>query len=170
MKILYSILFLCAFTTVSISQNLERKKAGNCFTMEMPSYMAKTFDLNDVAILQYTNAVMEAYVVVIDDSKEELNSLKMIFQSPTDFLTNFTDTYQLDAEKRSISETREFESNENQHSQLEMTWSEGETSFYMLITVVETKEHYYKILCWTLLRNKELLKKDYLAISKSLID
>lgn len=170
MKILYSIFFLCVFTTISISQNLERKEAGNCFSLEIPSFMAKTWDLNDVATLQYANSVMEAYTIVIDDSKEELNSLKMIFQNPTEFLQHFTETYQLESPNRTITAITEFESNNYPHAQVEMSWGEGDDSIYMLITALETEKHYYKILCWTLLRNKELLKKDYMAISKSLID
>lgn len=170
MKIFYTLLFLIPFTTNSFSQNFSSKSAGNCFSLEIPNYMAKTYDLNDVATLQYTNAVKEAYVIVIEDSKDELNSLSMIFQNPKEFLENFTKDYQIESSNRIISEITEFKSNENLHAQVEMTWSNEDGNFYMLITTVETKEHFYKILCWTILENKDLLKNDYLTISKSLLD
>ena len=132
--------------------------------------MAKTYDLNDVATLQYSNTIKEAYVIVIEDSKDELNSLSMIFQNPKEFLENFTKDYQLESANRTISEINEFESNENPHAQVEMGWNTEDGNFYMIITAVETKEHFYKILCWTILENKDLLKNDYLTISKSLMD
>ena len=170
MKKIYIILFLLTFTTKSFSQNFSTKNAGNCFTLEIPNYMAKTYDLNDVATLQYNNTVKEAYVIVIEDSKDELNSLSMIFQNPKEFLESFTKDYQLESKNRTISEITAFESNKNQHAQVEMSWSTEEGDLYMLITTVETKEHFYKILCWTLREHKDKLKADYLTISKSLLD
>lgn len=170
MKKLYMIILLLSITTNSFSQNFTTKNAGNCYSLSIPNYMAKTYDLNDAATLQYKNAVKEAYVIVIEDSKEELNSLSMIFQNPTEFLENFTKEYQLESENRTISEITEFKSNKNQHAQVEMSWNSEEGSIYMLITVVETKEHFYKILCWTLSEYKDNLRDDYLMISKSLVD
>lgn len=170
MKKIYIILFLITFTTNSFSQNFSTKNAGNCFTMEIPNYMAKTYDLNDAASLQYNNKVKEAYVIVIEDSKDELNSLSMIFQNPKEFLEAFTKDYHLESANRTISEIREFESNKNPHAQVEMSWSTDDGDLYMMITSVETKEHFYKILCWTLLEYKDNLKDDYLMISKSLVD
>ncbi|RXP60875.1 hypothetical protein EC396_04270 [Lutibacter sp. HS1-25] len=170
MKKIYIILFLITFTTNSFSQNFSTKNAGNCFSLEIPNYMVKTYDLNDVATLQYNNTVKEAYVIVIEDSKDELNSLSIIFQNPKEFLENFTKDYQLETENRTISEITEFESNENKHAQVELSWSTEDGSLYMLITTVETKEHFYKILCWTLLEYKDNLRDDYLMISKSLTD
>lgn len=170
MKKIYIILFLLTFATKAFSQNFSTKNAGNCFTLEIPNYMAKTYDLNDVATLQYNNTVKEAYVIVIEDSKEELNSLSMIYQNPKEFLESFTKDYQLEAKNRTISEITTFESNKNQHAQVEMSWSTEESDLYMIITTVETKEHFYKILCWTLSEYKDILKADYLTISKSLLD
>jgi hypothetical protein len=40
----------------------------------------------------------------------------------------------------------------------------------MLITVVESKMHYYKIMSWTLGKFKSNFKNDYAAIAKSLKD
>jgi hypothetical protein len=170
MKLFYISLFAITFTVNSFSQNFLKKNAGNCFSLEVPSYMAKTFDLNDVASLQYSNIIKEAYTIVIEDSKDELNSLNMIFQDPKEFLENFTVDYQLESTNRTISEITEFKSNENLHAQVEMTWGGEDADFYMIITCVETKDHFYKILCWTILENKDVLKNDYLIISKSLVD
>jgi hypothetical protein len=170
MKKIFLFIFLISFANATFSQKFLTKNAGNCYSLKLPNYMAKTYDLNDAATLQYKNTVKEAYVIVIEDSKDELNSLSMIFQNPKEFLENFAQDYQLESENRTISEIIEFESNENKHAQVEMSWSSEDGDFYMLITTVETKGNFYKILCWTLLEYKDKLKEDYLAISKSLID
>ena len=170
MKIIYLILFSIIFTSNSYSQKFSTEKAGNCFSLEIPNYMTKAYDLNDASSLQYNNTFKEAYAIVIEDSKDELKSLGMIFINSKDFLENFTKDYQIESKNRKISEISEFESNENQHAQVEMTWNDEDGDFYMLITAVETNGHFYKILCWTLLEYKENLRDDYLTISKSLLD
>jgi hypothetical protein len=170
MRTFIAFLLLATITHHSFSQNFSTKSGGNCYRLEIPNYMVKTYNLNDVPTLQYNNIVKEAYVIVIEDSKDELQSLSMVFQNAREFLENFTKDYQLETQNRTLSEITEFESNKNQHAQVEMSWSNEDGHFYMLITTVETKEHFYKILCWTILENKDLLKNDYLTISKSLVE
>lgn len=167
MKLFYATILLVIVTFNSFSQNLSAKNGGNCYTLDLPNYMVKTFDLNDVATLQYKNVLKEAYTVVIEDSKEELTSLAMIFQNPKEFLENFINDYRATS-NRILSEIVEFESNGHPHAQVEMTWNDEDGDFFMLITSVETEGHFYKILCWTFLEYKDVLKNDYLLISKSL--
>lgn len=170
MKVIYIILFSLIVTSKSYSQKFSTEKGGNCFSLEIPNYLTKTYDLNDVASLQYNNTLKEAYVIVIEDSKDELKTLGMLFINSNDFLENFIKDYQIESKNRTISEISEFESNGNGHSQVEMTWSAENSGIYMLITSVETNHHFYKILCWTLLEYKDNFKDDYLTISKSLRD
>lgn len=167
----HSVLFvLLCFSFNVFAQNFYTKNGGNCYTLEVPNYMTKTYDLNDVATLQYKNIVKEAYTIVIEDSKDELTALGMIFENSTEFLENFTNDYQTDKEDRTLSSAREFQSNGQPHAQVEMTWTSEEIPYYMLVTVVETEKHFYKILCWTLLENKDKLKNNFLTMSQSLKD
>ncbi len=169
MKVL-SILAMLVISTGIFAQKFESKQGGNCFTMDIPDYLTKTFSLNDAASLQYQNISKEAYVIAIEDNKEELESLGMKFVSAKDFLTYFLKDFHKDANNRKESSISEFESNKNQHAQVELTWTDENADFYMLITSVETANHFYKILCWTVAENKETLKNDFVRISKSLKD
>ncbi|NJN49913.1 MAG: hypothetical protein HC798_00505 [Polaribacter sp.] len=168
-RTLAAVLFILV-STVGMAQEFTAKKGGNCFTLDLPSYLQQTFDLNDVAILQYSNLVKEAYVIVIEDSKAELNSLNMTFESAKEFMQDFTKDYQLEATNRTATDIIEFEANNYKHAQTEFTWDSEDGSIYMMVTIVETKGNFYKIMCWTLLENKDLLRDDYLTISKSLKD
>lgn len=151
-----------------VAQNFEAKTGGNCFTLEIPDYLTKTYQLNDVASLQYMNASKEAYVIVIEDSKDELNELGTKFIDSEDFLKNFIKDYQIESSNRKVSKIKNFKANNHGHSQVEMSWDSDGTSLYMLITAVETPDHFYKILCWTLVEFKAQFKKDYQRIAQSL--
>lgn len=167
--IIYSLLIY--FTVDSLSaQSFPVAKGGHCYNVEIPEYLTKTYQLNDVASLQYMNASKEAYVMVIDDSKDQLDEVGIKFVDSEDFLNSFIKDYQAESPNRTVSETRNFTANDNEHSQVEMSWDSGETKLYMLITSVETSEHFYKIMCWTLLEYKDDFKEDYLKISSSLVD
>jgi len=161
---------MLVISTGLFAQKFESKQGGNCFSMDIPDYLTKTFSLNDVASLQYQNISKEAYVIAIEDNKEHLESLGMKFVSAKDFLTYFMKDFHKDDNNRKEGEITEFEANKNQHAQVELTWSADNIDFYMLITSVETTNHFYKILCWTITDNKEKLKNDFVRISKSLKD
>ncbi|GAB1372059.1 hypothetical protein MASR1M45_21210 [Candidatus Kapaibacterium sp.] len=167
---LFTILTALFFVMISglFAQKMTPQKGGNCFTLDIPAYMTKTFNLNDVASLQYHNIHKEAYTIVIEDNKEHLEFLGIKFVDADDFLKNFIESYMVDAENRKTKSLSSFEENSNKHAQLEMTWDQEGNRFYMLVTVVESKTHFYKILCWTLDEYKDSLKPDFLKIAKSL--
>lgn len=165
-----TILIVIAFISslCANAQVFTTTKGGNCFTIDIPNYLTKAFDLNDVASLQYHNTTKEAYVVVIEDSKDQLEYMGAKFVGTKDFLESFVKDYKIDSANRKLGSIAQFEANGNKHAQVELTWRENGTNFYMLITSVETNLHFYNIMCWTVIENKDQLKKDYLAISKSL--
>lgn len=151
-------------------QGLSTIQGGHCYTVEIPDYMTKSFQLNDVATLQYQNTSKEAYVIVIEDAKDHLQNVGMKFVDSRDFLEYFVSDYKKGSDNRELSDISEFKSNSNEHAQIELKWSEDDLDFYMLITAVETDTHFYKIMCWTTSEYADMLKDDYLAISRSLKD
>jgi hypothetical protein len=154
----------------SFAQKFTTQSGGHCFSLDIPDYLTKTYQLNDVASLQYMNAARETYVMVIEDAKDHLAEVGSKFSNSEDFLQNLLKDYPSGVQNKSIGEVRNFKSNKNEHSQVELTWDTEDNSIYMIITSVETSTHFYKIMCWTLLEYKEDYKEDYLKISKSLSD
>lgn len=153
-----------------MAQTFSTKTGGHCFNLQIPNYLTKTYDLNDVATLQYKNALKEAYVIVIDDSKDALKNSGTVFIDAKDFLQYFTSEYLVLKEDLIKSEIVEFTSNGNGHAQMEVTWKSENGEIFMILTSVETKEHFYKILTWTMLEFKDTFREDYLKIAKSLVD
>ena len=170
MKKTQLLLLLILFAFNSFGQNFSTKKGGHIYQLDIPDYFTRCFDLNDVATMEYKNIVKETYLVVIDEEKEEINSVGMQFVSSTDFLKYFVKDYFLDAKNRHVSETKEFKNNENSFSQVEFSFSNEDGEYFMLITAVETKTHFYKILIWTLLGNKDQYIEDFGKIAGSLKD
>lgn len=170
MKPFLFILSLALLCNTLQAQNFVTQKGGHCYTLDVPDYLKKTFSLNDVASLQYKNEDKVAFCIVIDDNKEHLEEVEVTFTGIKNFLEDFLEGYNTEAADRKLSTPIEFTSNNNKHAQAELTWSDEDGKFYMLVTAVETKTHYYKILCWTVLENKDSLKKDFLKIAKSLKD
>jgi hypothetical protein len=110
------------------------------------------------------------YLVVVEDEKEELKSLEMEFSNSNEFLEYFIKDYYLDAEKRELSEIKEFKNKGNNFSQVELTFQDSDGEYFMLITIVDTKTHFYKILNWTVLKNKDKYYGDFIKTAKSLQD
>ena len=157
--------------TLSISaQQLVTQNGGHCYTLDIPDYMIKTYELNDVATLQYQNASREAYVIVIEDPKDQLEDLGMHFTSASDFIASFISDYKSEAESRSATDLTAFDEGSNHLAQAVISWKDGEDDFYMLVTAVETETHFYKILCWSVNDHWETLKEDYYRLSKTLKD
>ncbi len=162
------IIIVSAHSLKLYSQEFSVQQGGHCFTLEIPEYLTKTYQLNDVASLQYMNALKESYVIVIEDSKDHLKEVGTKFIDSEDFLKNFIKDYQIESTNRKVSKIKNFVSNDFEHSQVEMSWESDGSELFMIITAVETQEHFYKILCWTLDQYKNDFKSDFKRISQSL--
>jgi len=165
----FTIIFIALFISYEIkSQNFLPRQGGNCYTVAIPDYLNRTFQLNDVATLQYMNAAKNAYVVIIDDSKAQLSEVGVTFANAKEFLDFFTKDYLLSVENRVLGDVTLFEIGEYNFAQTVISWTEEEIGFVMLITTLETEGHFYKILCWTTTENKEVLMDDFKKIASSL--
>ncbi|MCO5252136.1 MAG: hypothetical protein M9949_12070 [Candidatus Kapabacteria bacterium] len=170
MKNIFLLVFIIILPSTIMAQSYSTQKGGHCYTLDIPDYMTKTYTLNDVASMQYQNIQREAYTMVIEDEKAQLESIGIKFVDAADFLDQFIVAYMVDSENRKTSKATTFNSNGNPCAQLELEWNDEANAFYMLITVVETKTHFYKVMSWTLAENKDKLKYDFQKTAKSLKD
>jgi hypothetical protein len=106
MKTLFAILasFLCV--NLYAQATLSEKKVGHIYYLSLPDYMLKTYDLNDVATLQYKNAAKEAYTIVIEDSKEQLEALGIKYTDAEDFLNSFLGDYNKEVKNRKVTSVK----------------------------------------------------------------
>jgi hypothetical protein len=149
------------------------QKAGNVIYMAVPNYLVKTKDLNDSAILQYMNSTKEAYLVVLDDSKEELEVLGKKFETVSEFQTSIAKPLVEGLKNSKETPKKIFEIDNKKYCQTTLsgtfTSSSGtEFEITYLITCVETPENFYQILCWSTNEFYAGLIADFEQISKSL--
>jgi hypothetical protein len=179
MKITKGVLItLFSITTIvsAFSQTkFTEQKAGHIYHVSVPDYMTKAVTLNDVATMQYINSAKNAYLVIIDDSKEELEMKGIKFASLKDFHDD--NIKHLRTEENESVETKgtEFEMNGNKfyQSELGVNFKESdnlEVKITYLITYVETKNYYYQILCWSLSSEYKNLYADFKKIAASIRD
>ena len=174
MKNLFSIFATTAALFVSIITIAQTKfnsqKAGNVFSLEIPDYMNRTVGLNDVATVQYKNSVKDIYTIVIEDSKEELAIADIFYSSLKEFQEEFEKDFIKEEEKRSSSTPLFTTKNDNNFVEYEVSYYDQELKIevYYLVGIVETKSHFYKVLSWTNLANKDKFKVDFQKILYSL--
>ncbi|MDX9791694.1 MAG: hypothetical protein WC313_09180 [Candidatus Kapaibacterium sp.] len=164
------LLFSLTIIGVAGATDFNHQMGGHCYTVDIPDYMNKTYTLNKVASLQYMNLELETYMIIIEDSKDHLDSTGVIFTGPKNFLEAFTTNYLLDAENRKQTETISYNKNGYNYAQCELSWNQSGLDFFMLVSIVETKTHYYKVLTWTLLSQKDDILDDFQVIVHSLRD
>lgn len=177
---LKQLLFLTISTVFSIIPSFSQtkfieQKAGHIIYMSLPEYMVKTSDLNDVASMQYMNKAKEAYVVVIEDAKEDLEADGTKYANLKEFHDSVIESLKAEDPKAKESKPTEFQQDGNKFYQTDLnatlkTEDGKEIKVTYLITYVESKTHYYQILCWTLAGNYKDLVGDFKKIAASIRD
>lgn len=159
----YLLLFLLPLVLHSCANSFEKETIiiEDKYSISLPNFLSKSKTLNDDASLQYQNLLREFYVIVIDETKEEVHDLvnndDNLFHISTDF----------DGYKRLITENMSLAINFNKVTVEETTKINGMTAYvqsmegnlqghdiFYKIGLVEGKDHYYQIFVWTLLDKK----------------
>ena len=161
--ILLTILTLISCETGDKEQNIT---IGDKYSISIPSFLTKVNNLNDDASLQYQHAWKEFYVIVIDETIEEMQ--KALEEN------QLTDTYNNDIKGYSDLLVNGFEQTVSVNRKSEILDTlvngmparlltingrvEGIEAFYS-IAFIQGKKRYYQIMAWTL-SNKEYQYKD----------
>ncbi len=173
---LKQLLLLTVIPTFSYSQTkFVEQKAGHIIYMSVPDYMVKTTSLNDVALMQYMNKIKEAYVVVIEDAKEDLEAEGTKYSSLKEFHDSVIESLKSEDPKAQESKPIEFQQNGNKFYQTDLyatlqTEDRKEIKVTYLVTYVESKTHYYQVLCWTLTSSYKDLVGDFKQIASTIRD
>jgi hypothetical protein len=163
-------------TSLSYSQTkFVEQKAGHIIYMSVPDYMTKTTSLNDVASMQYMNKTKEAYVVVIEDAKEDLEAEGTKYNSLKEFHDSVIEILKSEDPKAEESKPTEFQQNGNKFYQTDLyatlqTEDGKDIKVTYLVIYVESKTHYYQILCWTLASSYKDLVADFKKTASTIRD
>ena len=149
-------------------------KTGTEYSLDVPSYLKETDNLNDEASLQYQNIFKEVYVVVIDEDKQnfidtfveadEYDTTKSVAENyRTVQLTSFSEAIEFTGQ----TEPRKIRINglDAQYVQIDgrVEGIRNEISYF--ITYIEGNDKMYMLMAWTLKDRKEKYRQILEAIS-----
>ncbi len=150
--------------------------SGPGYSMGVPTYMSKATSLNEEASLQFQNIFKEAYVIVIDEDKQQfIKTFKEL--SSYDTTLSVIDNYG-SVQLQSVSSRSEVISKEELKNltingmnaaatELDAKVEGVSVPISYFLTFVEGKKKLYFIMGWTLQNKKEAYRADYLQMRKS---
>jgi hypothetical protein len=161
---------------LSIESDFMPIEINDEYKISVPKYMKKANGLNDEASLQYQNIYKETYVVIIDESKEELVSTFQELGEYNDSISvvkNYRDIQlQLLSENINISMKSDPKSAQINGLDAEFVEIDGQVEgvnfeIAYFLTFIEGKEKVYMVMVWTLKEKKEKYKITFEQIAKS---
>lgn len=156
-KIIFITLTSIILSSCQPSDAVKTVTVENRYSVSIPSFLTEVHNLNEDASLQYQHAWKEFYVIVIDESKEEMEKALTV--------NNLTGSYSNDVDGYANLLLKGFEQAISVSSKSDLVdtlvngmpaklitisgRAEGINAYYAL-AFIEGKKHYYQIMTWTL--------------------
>lgn len=176
MKIKFLLLTVILVSALFPAQEIKEYRFGEPFIISLPKNYVKSYDLNDVAVAQFTNAFQEKYFVIIATEREHFEAVKVSFSNIAEageYYLNSLKNGLLDDQTLKIIKVQNVKDHNYPAADLtvEGTLYDAETQlsvqlFYHL-TVVETPTSYYQLLSWCNLKDKNKNIDEFRKIAKS---
>lgn len=147
-------------------------KAGHLFEISLPGYMERTVGMTDDSAVEYRNLANDLYGYVTFETKENLELSKQKYASILEYQETVLKNFIKDKEKRIVSKPLSQKKGDINFIETEVTFHDKETNddFYYLIGAVETKTTFYRVVSWSLAKNKNKFKADFQKILFSIKD
>ncbi|TDS60255.1 hypothetical protein [Myroides indicus] len=158
----FLLLVFCIMMSCKNKYETEKVSVENRFSVELPYHLKKTKGLNEDAILQYSNAVQELYVVVLEEKKDKLlNSLNKDSLSKENNVMSL-EKYSSLCYERLENHTEELKDFDVKNSVInglnakdaEFVVKISGVNMYYNYVILEGTDYYYQLFIWTLLRHK----------------
>jgi len=157
LKCIAATFLLCLF--ISCNENIETKKVEGKYTIDLPSYLDETKDLNKAASLQYKNDFKEFYVLVFDESTQDFH--KALSDGGLDYepnLNGYSEILATDIAKSSgLSVAPKMQNRTINNLDARILQFDGrvnDVDVFWKIAYLKGKNRYYQILTWTLSTKK----------------
>jgi len=151
---------------------IKELRVGHEFFISVPDYMTKTVGLNSAASVQFKNVIKDVAGFVIEDPNVDLKLAELNFASINEYYDYFVKDFLKDEEKRTISNPNVFKKGQNNYLEIDASYfdKDSKVDIYYYVCLIETRDYYYKLLCWSSLENKDKFKSDFQKIAYSLRD
>lgn len=168
--LLIALLFIFAGTIAQTT--FKEQKVGHIFYVSLPDYMTKTTGQNDDAVIQFKNTIKDIAGFIIEDNKEEMLLADLKFTSVDEYYQNFIKDFLLKEKKRTVSEPSSKTIGDVKFISCDASYYDKElkSEIYYFVGLAETKDSFYKLLCYGGMECKEKYKADFEKILYSIKD
>lgn len=137
---------------------------NHLYSLQVPAFMDSMPELNDVASFQYGNALKELYCIVIDEDKEsvlealEISSLDLEKNDTTlleHYATATIDKYVLSLAEARKERIRYVHKDNYRYILHDLSGKINHNGAYMKYVTIESKDHVFQLLVWTLDKYKD---------------
>ncbi|MCZ2082772.1 MULTISPECIES: hypothetical protein [unclassified Kaistella] len=158
------------------AQQMNDYQFGAPFTISYPIGYVKSYDLNDVASAQFSSPINEKYSIVIQTEKDNLTFFQIAFSNLVEagehYSKAITDGLQDDKSLKYTTPKALMINDQNAvETSIEGSFFEDEselsTQLFYHVTIVETAKHYYQIISWCALKDKNKNLEEFRKIAKS---
>jgi len=171
MKKIYFLFVTLVLLSCSKEEEFKKIEVKN-YVLQLPSYLSKTNDLNEDASLQYQNPFRELYIIVIDESKQEVEQAITVNELEDIYSNDFNGYVELLT--TSLENNIEFKNKKEKDTvinslEAKLFKFEGKIEEYEVfyeIAFVNGVSNYYQIMTWTLLNRRS----DYEAVMDKMIN
>jgi hypothetical protein len=169
--LILSILLFTACVEAETGVQYKSLRIKKQYRIKIPTYMKRTKELNDEASLQYMNGRREAYVVVLDEDKQEFINAARDIDEYNDSLSNAENYKKIQMEyyklilsdfKMYDEKTTDFRGNPSFYTKVDGEMYGMSVTYFFRF--VEGKEHMYTLLCWTEQRRKPMFRYTFSEI------
>ena len=166
------IALLLIFAGTIAQTTFKEQKVGHIFYVSLPDYMTKTTGQNDDAVIQFKNTIKDIAGFIIEDNKEEMLLADLKFSSVDEYYQNFIKDFLLKEKKRTISEPSTKTIGDIKFITCDASYYDKDvkSEIYYFIGLAETKDSFYKLLCYGGMECKEKYKADFEKILYSIKD
>ena len=142
-------------------------KVNGQYSVLIPEYLTPAAGMHQQASLQYQNEEKEIYVLVINESKADMQAYDLNYDIDT-YYKNIVSTPFLETLKNGkVSIPGRQEINGNKALVAEITGVLNGIDVYYKMAVIETNKKFYQVLTWTRADRKEKYEKDLFKIIES---
>jgi hypothetical protein len=151
-------------------------KINNEYSMGVPTYMTKTTSLHEEAGLQFQNVFKEAYVIVIDEDKENfIKTFKDLgtYDSTLSVLSNYADiqvqstSSRMNVTGKNELSTLKFNDLNASAIELDATVEGVSVPITYFLTFIEGNKKMYMVMAWTLKDNKDKQRGSFTDMVKT---
>jgi len=141
------------FISCNSKTEYQTVKIKNRYSLDLPEYMGEAKDLNTEASLQYQNTFRELYTIVLDEPKTDFPNPQEV--NLEDFTGIVRENLESNLENPIFSTTRDTVINGLKAKLFSLSDDSEGVSIYYQFAYIESKNHFYQILTWTLENRKD---------------